>query len=61
MSSLDTLYVWPDKGELDLGLSLSDSLRPGERRLLPTAPAQGSASSVASRSDVRGRLVLFRL
>ncbi|CAE7422902.1 unnamed protein product, partial [Symbiodinium microadriaticum] len=49
MSSLDTLCVWPDKGELDLGLSLSDSLRPGERRLLATAPAQGSASSVASR------------
>ena len=41
MSSLDTLCVWPDKGELDLGLSLSDSLRPGERRLLATAPHKG--------------------
>ena len=49
MSSLDTLSVWPDKGELDLTLSLAESLQPGERRLLATGPAQSPESSVASR------------
>ena len=62
MSSLDTLCVWPDKGELDLGLSLSPSggkkaagncpcTRVGEQRGQPPKEA----------SDVRGWLVLFRL
>ena len=49
MSSLDTLSVWPDKGELDLTLSLAASLRPEERRLLATGPAQVPESSEASR------------
>ena len=49
MSSLDTLSVWPDKGELDLALSLATSLRPEERRLLATGPAQVPESSDVSR------------
>ena len=39
MVSLDTLAVWPDGGELDLTLTLEESLRPDERRLLATGPA----------------------
>ena len=39
MVSLDTLAVRPDGGELDLMLTLEESLRPEERRLLATGPA----------------------
>ena len=39
MESLDSLVVWPDGGELDLTLTLEESLRPDERRLLATGPA----------------------
>ena len=39
MESLDSLAVWPDGGELDLTLTLEESLRPDERRLLATGPA----------------------
>ena len=39
MASLDTLAVWPDGGMLDLTLTLEESLRSDERRLLATGPA----------------------
>ena len=42
MASLDTLAVWPDGGILDLTLTLEESLRSDERRLLATGPAVAS-------------------
>ena len=47
--SLDTLAVWPDGGELDLTLTLEESLRPDERRLLATGPAAAPENDVPPR------------
>ena len=51
MASLNTLAVWPDGAELDLSLSLEESLRPNERRLLASGPADASVTAQEDRAE----------
>ena len=51
MASLNTLAVWPDGSELDLSLSLEESLRPSERRLLASGPADASVAAQEDRAE----------
>ena len=51
MASLNTLAVWPDGSELDLSLSLEESLRPNERRLLASGPADASVTAQEDRAE----------
>ena len=51
MASLNTLAVWPDGSELDLSLTLEESLRPTERRLLASGPADASVAAQEDRAE----------
>ena len=55
MASLNTLAVWPDGAELDLSLSLEESLRPNERRLLASEPADASVTAQGSARSLEGK------
>eukprot|EP00439_Symbiodinium_sp_Y106_P005604 s9330_g1.t1 len=51
MTYLNTLAVWPDGSELDLSLTLEVSLRPTERRLLASGPADASVAAQEDRAE----------